>query len=232
MDLEIAEAKVTLQSAAAENDDLRRTLAVAEEQVRALTASLAEVTQEAEVFRREAGELRLRMEALGAEGGSGERSKLEGRLLRAVSDLRLAENDKDRLSNQLLRLSEATLAFLRTAEGGEAEARMAVETELRATNEALGLAPETAKEAEPVSATLTDAMVISVKEELALAVANVGRVHGVQVGMPFQVWRGASQVGTVRVVDVRERISGAVIQEIRDGEGPLKVGDRLKVDAR
>ena len=49
--------------------------------------------------------------------------------------------------------------------------------------------------------------------------------------MPFQVWRGDDRIGLVRVVDVREKIAGAVIQDL-DSKEKIKVGDRLRVDAR
>ena len=69
------------------------------------------------------------------------------------------------------------------------------------------------------------------KEELALVVANLGRAQGAKIGMPFQVWRGERQIGLVRIVDVREKISGAVIQSL-DPKENIKVGDTLRVDAR
>ena len=80
-----------------------------------------------------------------------------------------------------------------------------------------------------VPATLTDAKVISIKEELALVVANVGRRQGVKVGMPFKVVRGDGEIGLVRVVDVRDGISGAVIQSLESDKNKIKVGDRLQV---
>ena len=48
-------------------------------------------------------------------------------------------------------------------------------------------------------------MAISVKDDLALVVMNLGSKQGVKVGMPFQVIRGEHIVGSVRVVDVREK---------------------------
>ena len=74
-------------------------------------------------------------------------------------------------------------------------------------------------------------MVISIKEELSLVVANVGQKQGVKVGMPFQVLRGDQLIGTVRVVDARDKIAGAVIQNLTSEKDKIKVGDRLKVDA-
>ena len=50
--------------------------------------------------------------------------------------------------------------------------------------------------------------------------------------MPFRVIRNGNQIGTVTVVDVREKISGAVIQEMNSTKDKIKVGDHLQVDAR
>jgi hypothetical protein len=59
-------------------------------------------------------------------------------------------------------------------------------------------------------------------------VANIGSRHGVKVGMPFDVVRGDNIVGSVRIVDVREKIAGGLIQYLTDRER-IKTGDRLKV---
>ena len=109
---------------------------------------------------------------------------------------------------------------------------MGIEAEMRNTSELLGVTPSRAAAAGAVPATLTDGMVISIKAEYALVVANIGSMHGVKMGMPFQVWRGEKQVGLVRVVDVREKISGAVIQSLISAKDKIEVGDRLRVDAR
>ena len=66
---------------------------------------------------------------------------------------------------------------------------------------------------------------------IAVNVANLGRRQGAKIGMPFQVWRGERKLGLVRVVDVRESISGAVIQSLDPSE-KVRVGDILRVDAR
>ncbi len=66
-DIEISEAKVTLQTAVAENQVLKRQLAEAQDAIKSLTDSLAVSNSEAEVFRREAAELKLRMTALGVD---------------------------------------------------------------------------------------------------------------------------------------------------------------------
>ena len=77
-----------------------------------------------------------------------------------------------------------------------------------------------------------DGNVISVKEEWSLVVGNVGEKQGVKMGMPMRVVRNDKVIATLRVVDVRQRICGAVIQEMGSGREKIKVGDRLQADAR
>jgi hypothetical protein len=75
-----------------------------------------------------------------------------------------------------------------------------------------------------------DGRVVSVKEEWSLVVGNIGEKVGVKIGMPLRVLRSDKVIATLRVVDVRQRICGAVIQEMDFGK--IKVGDRLQADAR
>ena len=233
-DIEVSEAKVTLQTVVAENDVLKRQLAEAQGAIKSLTDSLAVSNSEAEVFRREAGELKLRMTALGVDGLSGDKSKLEQRLLKAVRDLQLVQSEKDKLADELVQLSEAVLRFTKVATTDDAEARMALEARLRSVAEVLGIPGSQpgneSKSSTPAS--LSDGMVVSIKEELSLVVANVGSRQGVRVGMPLKVVRGDHLIGIVRVVDVREKICGAVIQSLDSEKNKIKVGDRLMVDAR
>lgn len=189
-----------------------------------LTQSLAESNAEAEVFRRKFTDLQLRMEALGLDSASKDRAKVEQRLLTAVSDLQLARKERDEFRDQMLRLSETMLHYLKT--GGDAQARMDVEAQLRGTN---ALAERNAN-APAQNSSLLDGSVISVKNEWSFVVGNFGAREGVKIGMPLRVKRGDAVIATLRVVDVRERICGAVIQE--SGKEGIKVGDRLEVDAR
>lgn len=223
---------MTLQTVTEENVSLRKQIDLSRQTIQSLTESLALANSEAEVFKRESRELKLRMEALGIESAAPDKGKLEQRLLKAVRDLELLQGERNKLADQLVRLSEAMVRYLKNAVSTDAQARLAIETEMRSASELLGITPSGALEATAVPATLTDGMVISIKEEYALVVANLGSAHGVRMGMPFQVWRGDKQIGLVRVVDVREKISGAVIQSLISAKDKIEVGDRLKVDAR
>jgi hypothetical protein len=225
--IEDAETKVTADALLAQNEDLRKQLATAEESLKTLTASLAESNAEAEVFRRKFAELETRMEVLGLAAASKDRAKLEQRLLAAVSDLRLAQKERDELRDQLLGLSEALLRYLKTSQGGDAQGRADVETQLRKTDELVGRS--TSARVKGPQASLMDASVLSVKEEWSFVVANIGEQHGVKIGMPLRVMRGEQKIATLRVVDVRQRICGSVIED--SGKEKIKVGDRLQVDA-
>jgi hypothetical protein len=231
-DIENTEAKVALESSERDNAALRQQVALAQQQVAALTESLALANSESEVFKRETGDLKLRLEALGLDAASPDKALIEQRLLKAVSDLKIVQDQKDKLDEQLIRINEAVLRYLKNASSVDGDARMALETEMRSSTELLGVAGAAQPaESGDSSGTLTDARVISVKEELGLVVANLGRQQGAKIGMPFQVWREGRKIGIVRVVDVREKISGAVFQSLDPSE-KVKVGDTLRVDAR
>ena len=217
---------VTAGALLAQKEELCRQLSLSQETVKTLTTSLAESNAEAELFRRKFADLQLRMEALGLASASKDRAKLEQRLLTAVSDLQLAQKERDQYRDQMMQLSETMLRYLKTAEGGDAQARMDVEAQLRGMN---ALVDKSTK-GQPQNGSLLDGSVISVKEEWSFVVGNFGAREGVKIGMPLQVKRGDDVVARLRVVDVRERICGAVIQE--SGKEKIKVGDRLEVDAR
>ena len=224
--IEDVDTRVTAAAMLPQDEELRRQLSLARESVKTLTDSLAVSNGEAEVFRRKYSDLQLRMEALGLESANKERTKLEQRLLNAVSDLRLMRKEREQYRDQLLGLSEAILHLLKTSTGGDAQARMEVEAQLRRSN---GLATKS-QNFPAEAATLMDGSVISVKQEWSLVVGNIGERQGVKMGMPMRVMRADKLVATLRVVDVRQRICGAVIQEM--GSGKIKVGDRLQADAR
>ena len=164
--------------------------------------------------------LRTLLDARAAQGG-----------FKAVSDLQLTNKEKEAYREQLLKLSETMLRFVKSTQAADPQARAEVEAQLRASGQLLSeksaAAPE--DEARP---DLMDGKVLSVKEEWSLVVGNLGAQQGVKIGMPLRVVRGGKTVATLRVVDVREKISGAVIQELDSEKIKIKVGDRLQVDAR
>jgi hypothetical protein len=229
--LETAEAKVTAETLLSRNDVLRKQLSLDRETQKTLTDSLVVSNAEAELFRRKYSELQLRMETLGVESVSKDRAKLEQRLLKAVSDLQLMNKEKEAYREQLLSLTETMLHYVKSTQSADPQARAEVEAQLRAANQLLS-ARDAAAPNEETAPDLLDGKVISVKEEWSLVVGNLGAHQGVKLGMPLRVVRAGKTIATLRVVDVREKISGAVIQELDSETVKVKVGDRLEVDAR
>src|SRR5207244_7376943 len=135
-DSSLTESKIEIEA-------LRKELSLTRESVRTLTDSLAESNLQAEVFRRKYSDLELRMEALGLESADKNRAKLEQRLLSAVSDLQVLQKEREQYRDQSLRLSEAILHLLKTSTGGDAQARMEVEAQLRSRNELIAKADNT-----------------------------------------------------------------------------------------
>lgn len=74
--------------------------------------------------------------------------------------------------------------------------------------------------------TLFDARVADANDRLHMIVLDVGRQHGVRHGTAFSVVRGGIQIGRVRVLDVRDTVSGAWVEETLAENFPQK-GDRL-----
>ena len=229
----LKETQDRLQAYEADNLALRRRNDLSQQTIRSLDESLAVANAEREVFRRQYGDLKLRMEALGMASVGDNKEALEQRLLNAVRDLALVRDEKERIAERLVALSETVMLYMKAATVTDAKVRLEMEAQLRAASEAVATdrLNQTAglTEAPP---TLLDARVISVKEELSLIVANVGSRQGVRVGTPFQVVRDNKFVGRARVVDVRERISGAIIEEYGSNIEKVKVGDSLRADVQ
>jgi FtsZ-binding cell division protein ZapB/DNA-binding cell septation regulator SpoVG len=219
----------TAEALLQENEQLQKQLSIAQESLKALTSSLAESNADAEELRRKYSDLELRMEALGLASANKDRAKLEQRLLAAVSDLQLAQKERDEYRDQMLRLNEAVLCYLKTSQGGDAKGRMDVEAQLRSINTLITKSTNAPDLPEP---SLMDGSVISVKEEWSFVVGNLGGKQGVKIGMPMRVMRDDRKIATLRVVDVRQKICGAVIQEMDSRKEQIRVGDRLQVDAQ
>ena len=215
----------------AENEALRRRNESNKETIHTLTESLAVANVECEVFRRQSGELKLRMEALGLAAVGDNKEALEQRLLQAVRDLALVRDEKDKLSERLVALSESVMLYLKTATNSDAKLRLEIEAQLREANKSVGdTAAQDAGQNTDASADLSHGRVLSFKEEYSLIVVNLGSKAGVKVGTPFLVTRDGKLVAKARVVDVRERYSGAIIEEYGSAKEKVKVGDQMHVD--
>jgi hypothetical protein len=110
----------------------------------------------------------------------------------------------DELRTQVRALSEA-LATTR-AENDFLKARLDRQEVESVGGSVGGLAPGDR------SARETEYRIIDVNRGLGMAVLNAGRRQGVRPGMTFAVMQGDRSVATLRVVDARGAVAGAVIE--------------------
>lgn len=231
-EIELSEAKLALNANLAESAQLQQKLRESDAALGRVQAALVIAKAESEEFRRKAGELRLRIEALGVDTAGGNLGKLEQRLLKSVSDLKIAQDESQSLKESLIKLAEAVMASQKMTGSIDADTRLFLEAGLRGANKVLGGFSSNVGEPTPIPSSMIDGMVISMKDDLSLVVANIGSNQGVKIGMPFNVVRGEKAIGNVRVIDVREKISGAVIQNLSADSLRVEVGDRLTVMAQ
>jgi len=231
--VEAIEARAALNAMTKENDVLQRRLSEAEESKAGLQKNLAIATGEAEVLKRQLIELRLRLEAFGLQGQSGQEG-LEQRLLKAVAALRTAEQQKSALATAVITLLDSIEKSREPGQAAAAEAKAMLDAAINQGRQALAEVDGSKAEAETAGAasqSVHEGSVIATKDDLALVVTSLGREGGVKVGMPFRVMRGDQEIGSVRIVSVRDRISGAVIQELASAADKISVGDKLKIGA-
>src|SRR5258708_4761653 len=91
LEIETAEAKVTLDKVIEESQQLREKLTDAEAANAKLAESLVDAQSESEVLSRQTGELKFRLEALGIDATGGKASGIQERLIGVLNNLRLAE---------------------------------------------------------------------------------------------------------------------------------------------
>lgn len=207
-----AAARGQTETPAAEAEALR-------EQVRTIGTALAAANAENALQKEEAERLRLQMEALGVSAVRDGTRAIQERLIAAVRELRLAEQDKEQLAERLAKLSEAALAH---STGPSAESAKNLNQEIAEASRALGNARAT--DAPAVS--IENAAVVSVKRDLGLAVINAGKDGGVRMGMPLKIQRGDSPVTGGIVIDLRDRIAGVLLTEA--GAAGAAVGDSVR----
>lgn len=217
------ELQLAIETLRRQHQVLQQELQQREAQVRMLTESLAIARTESELFQRRWMEMEMRLQALGVPT-----SGIEGSLgwqRQLIETLRLlydAEAEKQRYRDQLQALVEA-------ASGGDIKAEIA---RARGLLEAATRSdPGGSKYGALTVGTLESARVLDVNSQLRVLVLDIGEEQGARVGMPFLVVRGDEVVAQVRLVEVRRRVSGAVIETMSRAT-KVKVGDVAQINPR
>lgn len=192
-----------------ELESLYRDLEVKNKTIRALSESLELANAEADFFRRQWIDLRLRDEALGVDALTGDEARLREKVVAAVRDLYQSEKRRQETVAQLAAMVEVMQGVLKSARGIEPELRAQVEAQLRLSE---ALVAGKGEAFQPGQGTLMAARVLDYKSALNLAVLSVGWKQGAKVGMVFEIMRGGRLIAMARAVDVRESILGAIVE--------------------
>ena len=227
--IELKEAQATLQASTSRIAEIEARLAKAQKQVNALAEALASANGDSQQARESYERLRIQMEGLGVAALDASSAALQDRLLTAASDILILTNQNKALTNALIELSQATLDYAKAAPPVDGAPKQQLDARLAQAEKAIAA---TQNEAAPAHDTaLLDARVVSLKEDAGVIVFNVGARHGVHTGMPFLIYRQDKPVARALVVDVRQDVCGAVVQDQVSKDEPVKVGDSGKVDA-
>jgi len=214
------ELRVLVEKLSSDNQRLKADLEQRETIIRLLTDNLAVARTESELFQKQWSEAQLRAQSLGVNFGDDGAKQVQRQLVESVRAMYLAEAERQRLTEQLQRLLDAVQKH------GDVAGELArTKTVLAASDR-----PAAGQAAKSVAGegTLGAATVLDVNPDLRLVVLNVGLVHGARVGMPLIVLRGDRVAAELKIVEVRQRICGALIERL-ETRVTLKAGDIARV---
>jgi hypothetical protein len=197
------------------------------DRLKALQESLVLANAEAEFFRQQWQELRLKNEALGVEALTVDEKRLEEKVVQSVRELYQTEKQRREALGALEKLTVATQKVLKGANGVDAQARAEYEVALRTAREVLS---GKGKASIPLGSDLSNGQIVDLNPQLNAVILNLGSAKDVKVGMPFRVLRGNQVIGRVKVFQTREQVSAALVEGVQK-EFELKVGDRVAVAA-
>lgn len=172
-------------------------------------------------------ELRLKNEALGVDALTADEKRLQNRVVEAVKEVYQAEKARRDGAELLEKWVYSTQSLLKQAQGLDPQKRSEYEAVLRSTREYLegrGAARFT------IGRDLKEGQILDVNKELGSVIMNLGQTQEVKIGMPFRVFRDNLLIGKLKVLQVREHVSVALIERVEKGN-ELKIGDRISVAA-
>lgn len=234
LQFQLEELKIAFRKVVGDNTELKMQLEEKEETVQLLTQNLAVWKTEAELFQKKWEEAQLAARASGVKLMTEGERRLQKQLAESIRRLYQAQQERERLREQMVQLLEVTDLMLQQGDGLDPQLRRVAESQRDASKTMLAklqrpIGPPTTNQVTKVdSAEFEGGRVMDVNPQLQLVVLNLGRAHGVVVGMPFLVLQEDRVVAQVKVVDVREKISGALIEKT-EKSAVVKVGDRAKL---
>ena len=172
-----------------------------------------------------ARETQLKLQAFGIDLFTLDENSLEQRLLKAVRDLDICQQDLERQAKAIRSLSESFLGFIQSAEASEVQRTAA----LKAIEDARGAMSDGAVVEEEERGDISNSRVVSIDPDIGLVVFDAGRREGLRIGTPITVLREDRPIYTAMIVDVRESIAGAVLQTKLDEASEVAIGDGIQL---
>jgi hypothetical protein len=218
------ELRVLVDKLTSDNRRLKTDLEQRETIIRLLTENLAVARTESEWFQKQWSEAQLRAQTLGINFGDNSAGQVQRQFVESVRALYLAEAERRRLIERLQTLLDAV-----EKQGDVAGELARTKALLAATaRPASGRTDKAAAARGLVEGTLGAATVLDVNPDLRLVVLNIGLLQGARVGMPLVMLRGNRVVAELKIVEVRQRICGALIERV-EKQVTLKAGDIVRV---
>jgi len=183
--------------------------------VRALTASVAIARTESELFQQLWSEAQVRAQTISANLLEADAAATQRQLVEALRKLYVADAERMRLAELLIRLV-AGIDSSRDVSGEMAAAKEILAVGSVRKSRVIG------------DSSLGFARILEVNEGLQMVVLDVGANRGVRVGMPLIILRGNRMVAELRVVEVRPKISGAIIEKVENNV-TIRAGDTAQV---
>lgn len=224
--LDERELAAALEMTRQRNGRLQAELERSRAQVEALSEKLAETVRISEEQLARTRETERTLQAFGVDLLNQDESSLEQRLLKAVRDLDIAEQEVERFRTGIAELSESYLEFVNSTENLDPERKQRALAAIESAGEVL----RPVEGGAPVEE-ISDARVVSLDPEIGLVVFNAGKPSGLLVGTPISILRDEEAIYSALVVDVRDSISGALLQDrlITDPDVEVAVGDAIQL---
>lgn len=249
--MQLEELKMAFRNLMSDNGELQAELAEKEQALKALGESLAVAQSEAAVLKKQLQAAQIKT---ATPDGTPPDLAAQRQLADSLTALKKSETERQRLAEELARLSVVLEQALRGKDGMSQLQHAQALAQAERVKRALASQAEgsgTAERADAVPAanavamtnaapaatqvtpgapqpTLENGQVVNLNWSLQMAVINLGEMHGVKLGMPFAVIQGDRIVGRLKAVEVRKKISGAVIERM-DRDKPIQVGDRVRI---
>lgn len=203
--------------------EIQEIIADLKQENRQLQLALVEANKAEKQATTQLNQVRERLEALGKnllDGG-------DDRLIQAAADLQLASECNAHLEAAAANLASAVQEYLLQAVSSDPDSRLRVESAIRELDSVSGLRQKPLPDIR--TGNLQQARIVSLDQQSGMLVLNLGETQGAKIGMTFRLIRGQQPYGKAILVDVRNSVSGAFVEQLESPENQPKLGDTAAI---